>query len=346
MTSSNRAASAKIAVVGPESLNFLLASVIEELKERYDSVHRYTDLTSFLSDEQTLAETDVLLTSGHLSCTRALMTKMSRLRAIVSPFSGTEGFDEKAATELGIVIAHGSPPENFESMAEATVMLMLECLYDLRTTEAIFRDNLPRPSPPLARMIKGKVIGLIGFGNVARAVARRLEGWQVDIQIYSRQPKSSLPAGVKQVNLDQLLRTSDIVSIHVRLNDETRGMLDRSRLHLLKPDAVLINTARGAVIDEAAIVALALERPDFKIALDVFQTEPLLPDNPLRKLPNAILTRHMVGHTKESIDALRKTAVENIARLLSGQLPLYLRNPEVISLWTSRWGDSHAGPPA
>lgn len=336
--------SAKIAVVGPESLNFLLAGVVEELNERY-LVHRYTDLTALSSAEQTLAEIDVLLASGNLDCTRALMTKASCLRAIVSPFSGTEGFDEHAATELGIVIAHGSPPENFESMAEATVMLMLESLYDLRQTEAIFRANLPRPSPPLARMIKGKTIGLIGFGNVARAVARRLEGWQVDIQIYSRQLKSSLPPGVKQVNLDHLLRTSDVVSIHVRLNDETRGMLDRSRLQLLKPDAVLINTSRGAVVDEAALIELALERPDFKIALDVFQTEPLPPDDPLRKLPNAILTRHMVGHTKESIHALRNTAVENVARVLSGQLPLYLRNPEVIPLWTSRWRNSQAEPP-
>lgn len=344
MRSSNRTASANITVVGAESLDFLFAGVIEELNERSYRVHRYTDLTSFLSDEQTLAETDVLLTSGNLNCTRTLMMKARRLRAIVSPFSGTEGFDEKAATELGIVIAHGSPPENFESMAEATVMLMLESLYDLRQTETIFRENLPRPSPPPARMLKGKVIGLIGFGNVARAVARRLEGWQVDIQVYSKQPKSSLPAGVKQVNLDQLLRTSDIVSIHVRLNDETRGILDRDRLHLLKPDAVLINTARGAVIDEAALIELALKRPDFKIALDVFQTEPLPAGNPLRKLPNAILTRHMVGHTKESIDALRNTAVENVARLLSGRLPLYLRNPEVISLWTTRWSGTQAEP--
>ena len=339
-------APSKIAVVGRESLNFLFASVVEALKERSHSVHRYTDLASFLSDEHTLAETNVLLTSGDQICTRALMTKATRLRAIVSPFIGTEGFDEKAATELGIVIAHGSPPENFESMAEATVMLMLESLYDLRRAEAICRDNLPRPTPPHARMMKGKVIGLIGYGNVARAVARRLENWQVDIQIYTRHLKTSLPAAVKQVSLDVLLRTSDIVSIHVRLNDETRGMLDRSRLKLLKPDAVLINTARGAVIDEAALLELALERPDFKIALDVFQTEPLPPNHPLRKLPNAILTRHMVGHTKESIDALQHTAVENIARLLSGQLPLYLRNPEVISLWTSRWGHGQAESPA
>jgi phosphoglycerate dehydrogenase-like enzyme len=171
MRSSHRTASANIAVVGAESLDFLFAGVIDELNERSYRVHRYTDLTSLLADEQMLAETDILLTSGHLNCTRALMMKASRLRAIVSPFSGTEGFDEKAATELGIVIAHGSPPENFESMAEATVMLMLESLYDLRKTETILRENLPRPSPPPARMIKGKVIGLIGFGNIARAVA-------------------------------------------------------------------------------------------------------------------------------------------------------------------------------
>lgn len=331
--------SPRIVVVAPVSLNFLFAGVLGELRGRQYDVNLYTDSDAFFADESALAEADVLLASGQLRCTRELMANASRLRAVISPFTGTEGFDEGAATELGIAIANGHPPQNIESMAEATVMLMLEALYDLRNAEAVFRRNLPRPSPPLARMLRGNMIGLIGFGQIARAITTRLAGWQVRIQTYTPEPRYPLPPEVQRVTLEHLLQTSDIVSIHASLNDKTRGLLDRDRLRLMKSDAILINTARGGIIDEAALLEVALERPQFRIALDVFEVEPPRPDCPLRELPNAVLTRHMVGHTRESIAALRDAAVDNISRALAGKLPLYLRNREVIPLWTSRWAE-------
>ena len=98
-------------------------------------------------------------------------------------------------------------------------------------------------------------------------------------------------------------------------------MLDAARLRLLKPSAVLVNTVRGAIIDEAALYEVAAERPDLRLALDTFTVEPLPPDSPLRSLPNAILTPHMVGHTQELIAAVPVTAVENMRRILAGDLP-------------------------
>jgi len=114
-------------------------------------------------------------------------------------------------------------------------------------------------------------------------------------------------------------------------------MLDLNRLRLMKPDAVLINTARGGIIDEQALVRIAGERPGLRIALDTFAQEPLPIDSPLRTLPNVILTPHALGHTQESLDALPPAAIENVSRALRGELPLYVRNPEVIPAWTRRW---------
>jgi D-3-phosphoglycerate dehydrogenase len=114
-------------------------------------------------------------------------------------------------------------------------------------------------------------------------------------------------------------------------------MLDLERLRLLKPDAVLINTARGGIVDEAALVRIARERPSLRIAIDTFAEEPLPPDSPLRALPNAILTPHAIGHTQESINALPTAAIENVSQILRGELPPYLRNPDVIPQWRRRF---------
>jgi D-3-phosphoglycerate dehydrogenase len=114
-------------------------------------------------------------------------------------------------------------------------------------------------------------------------------------------------------------------------------MLDLNRLRLMKPEAVLINTARGGIIDEQALVQLARERRGFRIALDTFAQEPLPIASELRTLPNIILTPHAIGHTRESLAALPPCAIENVSRALRGELPLHVRNPEVIPQWLRRW---------
>ena len=141
---------------------------------------------------------------------------------------------------------------------------------------------------------------------------------------------------------DELLRTSDVVCVLASLNAETERLLDAERLRLLKPGAVLVNTARGAIVDEAALVAIARERPDLRFALDTFVTEPLPSDSPLRDVANTILTPHMVGHTQESIAVVPGTTVENVRRILAGDLPLHICNPDVVARWRARWGEPGA----
>jgi phosphoglycerate dehydrogenase-like enzyme len=234
-------------------------------------------------------------------------------------------------------VANGQIRENTESVAEATILLMLAALYDLHGTEAVLRNNHPRPARMTARMLQGKTVGLIGFGQIARAMTLRLAAWGVTMQAYARRLPSDAPTDVRFVDLDTLMRTSDVVCVLATLNNDSRGLLNAQRLSLLKRGAVLVNTGRGAIIDEAALCEIIKERPDLRLALDTFTVEPLHPTSPLRDIPNAILTPHMVGHTQESLDALPDMAIENVTRILAGELPVFICNPAVVARWQERW---------
>src|SRR5579875_123843 len=331
-----------IVCIGSSALAFVFDPIVGGLRQRGFEVLYYTEDRDFERDcERILAIVEVLIAASNFPVSKELMLRAPRLRAVVSPFIGTEGFDEAAASSLGIIVANGQVPENFLSMAESTILLMLASLYPLHWWEGQLRANLPHPARVPGRMLSGKTVGMIGFGHIARAVAQRLASWGVRLQTYIPRLRDPLPEYVARVSLDELLRTSDIVCVLASLNPSTRGMLNLQRLQLMKPDAVLINTARGAIIDEAALVQIARERPNFRIALDTFAQEPLPVDSPLRNLPNAILTPHAIGHTQESLAALTPAAIANVTRALRGELPLYIRNPEVIPRWTRRWTSPH-----
>jgi D-3-phosphoglycerate dehydrogenase len=327
-----------VVCIGPGELHYIFDPIVAGLRQRAYEVVHYTDYSQFERDSaDVLARAEVLVAASSFPCTRELMMRAPKLRALVSPFIGTEGFDEAAATALGIIVANGQVPENFLSMAESTILLILASLYSLRWWEQQLRDNLPHPPRVPGHMLKGRTIGMIGFGHIARAMAHRLHAWEVRLQTYVPRLRAPLPEGVACVELEELLRTSDIVCVLASLNADTHGMLDLNRLRLTKPDAVLINTARGGIIDEQALVQVARQRPGLRIALDTFSQEPLPIESPLRTLPNAILTQHAIGHTEESLEALPPATIENVARALRGELPLYVRNPEVIPEWTRRW---------
>jgi phosphoglycerate dehydrogenase-like enzyme len=325
-----------VAVGRPRSL-YLFEPIVETLRGLGHDVLFHEDTEAFDAGGGGLGNADVLLAASSFACSRELMASADRLRGIVSPTTGIEGFDLAAATELGILVANGQTAENVEGMAEATILLMLAALYDLRGAEAVLRGNLPRPQQTSARMLGGKTVGMIGFGKIARTIAARLAGWDISIKAYTRRPPAN-SGHVRFVELDNLLRTSDVVCVLATLNGESDGLLDADRLALLKHGAVLINTARGAIIDEAALIELAQRRPDLRVALDTFVTEPLPADSRLRDLPNAILTPHMIGHTSEAQAALPGACVDNVRRLLAGQVPDYVCNPDAIPHWLARWG--------
>jgi phosphoglycerate dehydrogenase-like enzyme len=330
----------RIVAVGKLASATLLQDITDRLRKLGHEVTFFEDATAFHDADGSLVGAEVAVVAPSFACSRALLAPARQLRGIVSPVTGIEGIDIAAATELGIVVANGQVPENAESIAEATILLMLASLYDLHGTEAVLRNNLPRPRRMTARMLQGKTVGLVGFGQIARAITLRLAGWGIALQAYARRLPDNAPDDVRFVNLDALMSTSDVVCVLATLNNESRGLLNARRLSLLKQGAVLINTGRGPIIDEEALCQIAKERPDLRLALDTFTVEPLPAASPLRDIPNAILTPHMVGHTQEALDAMPALAVENVTRVLGGKLPVNVCNPAVVSRWLARWSET------
>jgi D-3-phosphoglycerate dehydrogenase len=284
---------------------------------------------------------EVMMFSSRSICSREVMLAAPRLRGIVNPTIGLETVDLAAANELGIIVGHGATPENFLGMAEATVMLILMLMYQPGATEDVLRGKRARPKPTVsdawARMLRGRTVGLVGLGRIARGVIERLSGFGVNLLAFDPfVGQDKAPASVKMTDLDTLLSSSDIVIVLVSITPESRGMLGERELALMKPSAYLVNTSRGEAIDEVALYRALREKRFAGAALDSFAVEPLPDDSPLRQLDNVILTPHMVGHTQDVFASFPPAAVENITRILRGEPPLYCKNPEIIPVWKRR----------
>lgn len=284
---------------------------------------------------------DVMMFSSRSVCSREVLLAAPRLRGIVNPTIGLETVDLEACRELGIIVGHGTTPENFTGMAESTVMLVLMLMYNPKATEEVLRGTRPRPKPTTtdawARMLCGRTVGLVGLGRIARGVAERLAGFGVRILAYDPYVTiDAAPAGVELADLDALLESSDIVSLHVSITNSARRLIDARALALMKPTAYLVNTSRGEAVDEAALYHALKDKRIAGAALDNFVVEPLPADSPLRELDNVILTPHMVGHTQDVFASFPPAAVENITRILRGELPLYCKNPEIAPAWMAR----------
>jgi D-3-phosphoglycerate dehydrogenase len=253
--------------------------------------------------------------------------------------TGVEGIDMAAATESAVVVGNAQTDENITGMAEATLLLMLAALYDLEGAQDRIRQNLWRPPQLKASQLRDKTVGLIGLGKIGRETARLLAPFGATLQYSARRDAdlAGLPP-MQRVDLDTLLRTSDLVMVLASLNAETRGMIGAAQLGLMKKTAILVNTARGAIVDEAALAAALKNKTIAGAALDCFAVEPLPAASPLRGLPNLILTPHMIGHTVEAHHSLEVATRDNLERVLAGKPPRYVVNPAVLPAWTAKWG--------
>lgn len=280
---------------------------------------------------------DVAVFTVRHSCSQALMVGAPRLRGVCYPTIGVETLDLLAANELGLLVGHGAVRGNVIGMAESTIMLILMLLYDVRTNVALMEAGQWRRPGHNSHQLEGRTIGLLGFGRIAREIAARLAPFGTHILTYSPRARSDqLPENVQKIALDDLLTRSDVVCVLTGLTPETHHMLNAERLARMRPDAYLVNTGRGAVVDELALIDV-LERGIIAgAALDTFEVEPLPADSRLRTLSNVIMTPHCVGHTREGWDELVPTLVGNVENLLRGELPLHCKNPEAEAAWRQR----------
>jgi phosphoglycerate dehydrogenase-like enzyme len=179
--------------------------------------------------------------------------------------------------------------------------------------------------------VAGKTLGIIGCGHIGMAVARRASGFAMRLLAYNRTPKPEAERpGVKFVSLDELLTQSDFISIHAALTPETRGMIGEAQFRKMRPGAFLINTARGAIVDESALIKALVEKRIAGAALDVFTHEPLPVDSPLRATPHLLLSPHQGSSSRETGERVSDTAAKAIVDLMHGRRPENVLNPEVL----------------
>jgi len=326
-------------VVGWHTHNTMFDEIGADLRRDGHRIVRHADRDAFAKIDDPLKDTDILLCVANFPLTRPMLSGARKLRAIVSAVTGTEGVDFQAAQDCAVVVANAQTEENVTGMAEATVLLILGALYDFNGTQELLRKSLPRPDPLRAHQLRGKTVGFVGLGKIGKETARLLAAWGAPMQYTARRDAelTGLPA-MKRVDLDTLLKTSDVVVVLAALNAETRGMISADKLGLMKKSAILVNTARGQIVDENALYGALKSGGIAGAALDCFEVEPLPLDSPLRALPNVILTPHMIGHTYDAHHSLEVATRENIARIVAGREPRYVRNPDVLPAWTKKWG--------
>jgi phosphoglycerate dehydrogenase-like enzyme len=254
---------------------------------------------------------------GRTRFTAEVLQTCPKLALISIWGTGTDNVDLKAAASRGITVTN-TPGANAVAVAEHTVALMLAVVKQLAPADRAMRQGgWPRNLVP---QLRGKRLGLIGTGNIGREVAAMGKGLGMEVVAWTFHPNVGLAAalGLRYVELDELLRTSDIVSMHLRATPDAHHFLGRERLALLKPAAFVVNTARGALIDEAALVEWLREKRIAGAGLDVFETEPLPAGHPLTALPNVLLTSHCAGMTPDSNLIGLDMAAENIELFLKG----------------------------
>lgn len=265
--------------------------------------------------------------------TRKVITSLDRCKVIARYGIGYDNVDVDAATEKGIVVTN-VPEYAIEEVAEHAVALMLSVarqitLLDKNVKQKVWDYNVAKP----IYLINGKTLGLVGFGNIAKNVAWRAQGLGMRILAYDPYVEETVMSklNVKKVELTELLSESDFVSPHLPLIPATYHLIGEKELGLMKESAYLINVARGSVVDEASLVDALANRTIAGAALDVLETEPATPDNPLLKLDNVIITPHMAWYTEEAEVKLRSTAATDVARVLTGHPPDNPVNAEALN---------------
>ena len=248
----------------------------------------------------------------------AFFSRVEGLRILSVWGTGIEHVDLDAARAAGVTVTN-TPGVAAVSVAEHALALMFAAARRIPAIDAAVKGG----DWPRGEMIQlhGKTHGIIGLGAIGRQTARITRGIGMKLIAWTFHPDTAFAeeVGLEWVALEELYVRADVISVHVRTSSETIGMIGADAFSRMKPGAILVNTARGAIVDEEALIAELREGRLGAAGLDVFETEPLPKDHPLRKLPNAVLTPHNAGMTPEVLEAGLLLSVENLARFFEGK---------------------------
>ncbi len=298
---------------------------IHHAYEQTDGVRRLREraevkiFTAPFGEPAALAGFDALVANRERTrFTRELLEQLPDLRIIAQTGNHIYHIDLAAAEARGVVVGKASGGYSIGA-AELTIALALALTRRIPASDRSVKEGQWRT--PTTEVLYGKTLGIVGLGHVGRHVARLARAFEMRVLAWGRRLTDEIAAsaGVERRELDELLRASDIVSVHATLAPDSRGLLDARRIGLMKPSAYLINTARGPIVDEAALVAALAKHRIAGAGLDVFDVEPLLPGHPLTKLPNVVLTPHLGWPTDHAYARFAEAAADVLLAYLEGR---------------------------
>ena len=310
---------AKVSRPGDMDLLRSFAEVVECLFDREPSEGELAEL---------MADVDGCITSwGSPRITEGVLERARRLKIVGHAAGSVKPYLCEEVFRRGIVVVHAAPLIA-KSVAEFALALILVCLRDVLGHAEAAREGrweYREARPRVTRDLRGKTVGVVGFGYVGRELVKLLKPFDVRALVYDPHVGEDVVRahGAELVPLDELLRESDVVTIHAALTEETYHMIGERELRLMKPTAYLVNTARGAIVDTQALVRALREGWIAGAALDVFEEEPLPRGHPLTELDNVVLTPHVAGPSDERRSTLFRAVVEDLMRFFRGEEPLY-----------------------
>lgn len=308
----------KIVIPGDDPPQIADSPALERLASRGDVVvHRDRPA----SDEEKLArvrDAEVILNSrSAITWREAEFAELPKLGLIATCSVGTDAIDLVAAKERGIIVSN-QPGVNAPFVAEHMFGLMFAVAKQAAVQTAALKAG--RWLLPTNAMLQGKRLGIVGTGAIGAEMARlgRAIGMEVVAWTFNPSPERAASLGVAFVSLEELLETSDVVSLHVRLSPDSTGLIGAAELGRMKPSAILLNGARSNVVDNAALVTALDEERLFGAGIDVFSPEPVPADDPILTCERVVLTPHSADQTPEAVAATNEAAVDNIIAFLEG----------------------------
>lgn len=283
---------------------------------------------------EAVRDADVAL-CGSEPYTEEVFAGAAKLKMVIRYGVGVDTIDLESATEHGVVVGY-LPDFCLREVANHALMLLLACAKKVRQLDHAMRhDGWDAAKALLTPMgpIHGETVGLIALGNIAREMARRCQ--VLDMHVIASdpfvEPSVFAEAGVESVSLDELAARSDYVSCHLPLGPKTHGMIDAGFFAQMKPTAYFINTSRGAVVNEADLIACLREHRIAGAGLDVFETEPIDSDHPFCSMPHVVLTPHTASYSCATMETQRRRIGRDALQVLKGGLPDFVANPEVLA---------------
>lgn len=282
-------------------------------------------------------EYDGMIGMSREKITKRVLESATKLRTVGKYGIGVDHIDVEAASKAKILVTN-TPVIN-TTVAEFAVSLILSVLKKITYNDTYLRAGNWRDSNTVGVELLGKTVGFVGFGGIGKETLKRLSGWGLNFVAYDPYVKQEVADSynAKLVDWETLFKESDIISVHMPLTEETKGSISYKEFEMMKPTSIIVNTARGKIINLQALTEAIRDKKIWGAGLDVFEQEPLPKDSEILKYENVIVTAHTSGWTKESLTRMATSAAINCIKALTGEKPTYIVNNEIYEDWKNKF---------